>query len=395
MKRIDLPSPGITLINAGGSRVESLRLVGSRIDAVDCNPVAGDLVIDLHGDRLLPGLINAHDHLQLNTLPPLESRRRYAHARQWICDVDLRRQTDTSFADLVARPRNDRLLIGGVKNLLSGVTTVAHHDPLYPFLLDARFPVRVVTHGGWSHSLYIDGEEKVRNSYLRTPPDCPWIIHAAEGTDNEAARELGRLHELGCLRHNTLIVHGIALDDEQRARLELATAGLVWCPSSNLLLFGRTVRVEELVERGRAALGTDSRLSGSRDLLAELRVAHEYSLLNEAALESIVTHQSAALLRLHDRGALRPGLLADLIVLPAGMPLWEASRADIRLVTIGGRPRYADATYARNLDSLALWAEVRVDGRPKMIDSELAGALAMAKVDEPGLNVTSVTGRAA
>jgi hypothetical protein len=42
-------------------------------------------------------------------------------------------------------PREERLLIGGVKNLLSGVTTVAHHDPLYSCLQEATFPVRVVT----------------------------------------------------------------------------------------------------------------------------------------------------------------------------------------------------------------------------------------------------------
>ena len=36
--------------------------------------------------------------------------------------------------------------------------------------------------------------------------------------------------------------------------------------------------------RGRVALGSDSRLSGARDLLCELRVAHELSGLDEATL---------------------------------------------------------------------------------------------------------------
>lgn len=394
MMSLDTRPRSVSFVNAGGS-VESLRMVGSRIAAINECAGAGDLVVDLRGDRLYPGLINAHDHLQLNTLPALESDKRYGHAREWIRDVDLRRRTDASFEELVARPRDERLLLGGIKNLLSGVTTVAHHDPAYPFLSDSFFPTRVTTHCGWSHSLYIDGEEEVAGSYRSTPPDCPWIIHAAEGTDEEAANEFNRLEELGCLRPNTLIVHGIALDDERRSRLERAGAGLIWCPSSNLRLFGRTAQVHRLAQHGRIALGTDSRLSGGRDLLAELRVARECSGLSEAALESMVTDHSAAMLRLPDRGSLTAGNLADLLVLPQGVPLSRASRADIRLVVLGGNPRYADEAYARLLAPPPFWAEVRVDGRLKMLEHNLAGALSAAKSAEPGLDIPEFTWRAA
>jgi cytosine/adenosine deaminase-related metal-dependent hydrolase len=398
MMPLELRSRGMTFINAGcpgaHAGVESLRMVGSRIVAVNGPAAADDLVIDLRGDRLLPGLINAHDHLQLNTLPPLESARRYAHVREWIRDVDMRRRNDVAFEELVARPRNDRLLIGGIKNLLSGVTTVAHHDPFYPFLSDACFPTRVVMDCGWSHSLYVDGDEEVRDSCRRTPPDRPWIIHAAEGTDREAAGEFDRLEELGCLRSNTLIVHGISLDPARRLRLEQASAGLIWCPSSNLRLFGCTAAVDGLAQRGRVALGTDSRLSGARDLLEELCVAREAAHLDEASLESMVTNHSAALLRLADRGALRVGTLADLVVLPAGRLLSQVSRSDVRLVVLGGLPRYADETYARIMPP-AFWTQVRVDGRPKVLETSLAAALSAAQSAEPGLEISAMTWRAA
>jgi cytosine/adenosine deaminase-related metal-dependent hydrolase len=398
MMPIALRARGMTFINAGsqGARagIESLRMVGSRIVAVNGAAAADDLVIDLRGDRLLPGLINAHDHLQLNTLPPLESAKRYAHVREWIQDVDLRRRNDAAFEELVARPRNDRLLIGGIKNLLSGVTTVAHHDPFYPFLSDACFPTRVVMDCGWSHSLYLDGDEEVRDSCRRTPPDRPWIIHAAEGTDREAAGEFDRLEELGCLRSNTLIVHGVSLDPARRLRLERASAGLIWCPSSNLRLFGCTAEVDGLAQRGQVALGTDSRLSGSRDLLEELGVAREAAHLDEVTLESMVTTHSAALLRLADRGALQVGALADLVVLPAGRLLSQISRGDIRLVVLGGLPRYADEAYARIMPP-TFWSQVRVDGRPKVLEASLAAALCAAQSAEPGLEISAMTWRAA
>ena len=67
---LDARPRSVSFVNAGGS-VESLRIVGSRIAAINECASGGDLVVDLHGDRLSPGLINAHDHLQLNTLPEI------------------------------------------------------------------------------------------------------------------------------------------------------------------------------------------------------------------------------------------------------------------------------------------------------------------------------------
>jgi cytosine/adenosine deaminase-related metal-dependent hydrolase len=394
---MNLLSGCVTFVNAniGDGTAASLRIAGSRIDAMGAGAGAGDLVVDLHGDRLLPGLINAHDHLHLNTLPPLESTGHWRHAREWVSQVNLRRRTDPTFESRVAVALDERLLIGGVKNLLSGVTTVAHHDPLYPFLVGERFPTCVLTNYGWSHSLYIDGDEQVRNAYLRTPPDWPWIIHLAEGVDEEAAGEFDRLDTLGCLGPNTLIVHGIALDRAQRMRLEDAAAGLIWCPSSNSRLFGRTAEVGELVRRGRVALGTDSRFSGSRDLLCELRAARETNALESGTLESLVTRDAAALLRLADRGALRIGSRADLLVLPDGMALSNASRADVRLVVLGGRALYADADYARLVAPATHWVAVRVDGKPKMLERRLVAALSAATVGEPGLEIADLTWAAA
>jgi cytosine/adenosine deaminase-related metal-dependent hydrolase len=392
----------VTFVNAdiAGGR-GSLRLAGSRIASVSgaVSPgdlaCAGDAVVDLRGDRLLPGLVNAHDHLQLNTLPALPGESRWHNAREWISQVNLRRRSDPAFEACLACSRDERLLIGGLKNILSGVTTVAHHDPLYPFLTGQLFPTRVVTDYGWSHSLYIDGEQQVRNSCRGTPPSWPWIVHAAEGVDPEAADEFNRLDALGCVGPNTLIVHGVALDRDQSARLERAGAGLIWCPASNLHLFGRTAEVAGLARRGRVALGTDSRLSGSRDLLCELSTAREITGMEEAMLESMVTRDAAALLRLTDRGTLSAGARADLLVLPAGMPLSSATRADIRLVVLGGRALYANADYARIMGSAAHWTAVSVDGRPKMLESGLAAALSAAAAGESGVSISDLTWRAA
>jgi cytosine/adenosine deaminase-related metal-dependent hydrolase len=374
--------------------IGSLRVHGTRIAALDVGPEPADAVIDLEGDRLLPGLINAHDHLQLNSLPDHETPKFYRHARDWIAEVDGRRRTDPQFEAGVSVARDERLLLGGLKNLLSGVTTVAHHDPLYPWLTQAGYPISVVRDYGWSHSLYIDGERSVAESKRATPAAWPWIVHAAEGQDAEAAAEFERLDALGCIGQNTILIHGIALDPAQRARLAAAGGALVWCPSSNLRLFGKTAEVSDLISKRRVALGTDSRLSGSRDLLDELRLAAGLGGLAEGALAGLVTDVSASILRLPDRGALRPGLRADLLVLPAKTQLADATRSDVRLVMIEGNARYGDADYMC-ASSSAGWTPVAVDGVPKMLDGNLVKLLASASTIEPGLEMARVTGRAA
>ncbi len=245
--------------------------------------------------------------------------------------------------------------------------------------------MRVLSDYGWSHSLPLDGAEAVRRSFQQTPSHWPWIIHAAEGIDDAARAEFDQLDALGCLHSNTVLVHGVALDERRQRRLVATGAALVWCPTSNLHLFDRTPDIRALFDARRLALGSDSRISGQRDLLAELRVARNVSTLNEGEIESLVTDRAAEVLRLPDRGILAPGALADLVVLPAGLPLSQAVRADIRLVLVGGVPRYADPDLARAFGGDADLVEVRVDGCRKYLARSLVDALRGARIHESGL----------
>jgi cytosine/adenosine deaminase-related metal-dependent hydrolase len=382
---------GVTFVNAaiGTADRATLRVQGSRIAGINVTPARGDHVVDLRGDRLLPGLINAHDHLQLNSVPQLDYRHLFRNASEWIADINARAATDAEFKRGVMAPRSERSLAGGLKNLLSGVATVAHHDPCEPDLLGGEFPTRVVAAYGWAHSLFIDGEQRVRDSYAANPADQPWIIHAAEGVDAAAAGEFERLRELGCLGANTLLVHGVALERAQRDLLADAGGALIWCPSSNLRLFGRAAEVSGLLEKGRVALGTDSRLTGAGDLLDELRVARECAGLDEPTLERIVTSDSARVLRLSMTGVLVSGAIADLLVLPAGAGLADVRRRDVRLVMLAGRARYADPDYAAMLAPPTDWTGVLVDGRVKCMQARLAALLSGAKVSEAGVELAA------
>jgi cytosine/adenosine deaminase-related metal-dependent hydrolase len=230
-------------------------------------------------------------------------------------------------------------------------------------------------------------------SYRSTPAAWPWIVHAAEGLNAEASNEFERLDALGCLMPNTLLVHGIALQQAQRERLLAAGAAVIWCPSSNLNLFGKTAQVADLARR--VALGTDSRLSGSRDLLEELRIAMDLAEVADERLEEMVTSTAADLLRLADRGSLRAGLRADLLIVPAGKRLGSADRRDVRLVMVNGAPRYGDVEYIRRAGLSDGWTRVWVDGVPKMLEGRISNQIAQSRAIEPGLDIPCLSGRAA
>jgi cytosine/adenosine deaminase-related metal-dependent hydrolase len=398
----------VSLVNArvaAFDRIADSIRFSSRVLSIGERPRHNDTVVDLQGGVVLPGLVNAHDHLELNHYGRIKARDRYESASGWIADMGPRLSGDPTIRDGRAHPLIERLFIGALKNLLAGVTTVAHHNPFYAEMR-RTMPIRVVRRYGWAHSFFLEtgsagarGEPggDVAARFRATPADAPFIVHLGEGVDDEARGELPRLEGLGCLKPNTVIVHGVAIDENGWRRVARAGAGLVWCPGSNAFLFGRTAIVRALVTgdspRLTVAIGTDSRLTGSLDLLDELRAARHACPVPADLLMRMVTSDAAALLRQPRAGRLAVGLPADLVVLPplAGDPagaLLEAERRHVRLVVVDGRPlvgapEFAAAFQARKVIPRPLC----VDGVKKICDSGLARRIAGCPIAEPGVSV--------
>jgi cytosine/adenosine deaminase-related metal-dependent hydrolase len=386
----------LTMVNAqvlgpGGELARTLRIRRGRIDGIGVAPDKSDTVLDLDGAFVFPGLINAHDHLELNSQPRLKWRQCYANAREWVADFQPRFATDPDLAVNHPETLIDRLWVGGLKNLLSGVTTVCHHNPLHrPLRL--RFPVKVVQRFGFSHSLYVDGD-RVADVHRDTPTDWPWMIHAAEGTDEEARADVAALERLGCLAPNTVLIHGVALCQKESERVLRAGAGLVWCPSSNQFLFGRTADVRPFDGADRLALGSDSRLSGAGDLLDELRVAHETHQLSTESLARLVSTGAARLLRLEHAGRIAAGHPADLIVVRSASAdpfdtLVHAARTDVALAMVDGsacvgEPSMAAAFTAAGVATMP----ARLDGAPRLVARWIGRRVEHMRVRERGFEV--------
>jgi hypothetical protein len=229
-----------------------------------------------------------------------------------------------------------RLLWGGIKNLLSGVTSVAHHNP-WDAVFEQDFPVRVIRQYGWAHSLHFSPDIAAR--FRDTPPDWPFIVHAAEGTDGCAQREVSKLDELGVLMERTVLVHAIGATVEQRDLIVERGVSIVWCPTSNLFTMGATVPKEVVCATRRLALGTDSALTAEGDMIDEIRAARERGL-EPPEIYPMVTTRAAGILRLRDgEGEIREGGVADLIAVKDTGQTPAEALLDLRpeFVMIGGR----------------------------------------------------------
>jgi cytosine/adenosine deaminase-related metal-dependent hydrolase len=370
----------LTIKNAtvwNGTRFEQRDLYTS--DVILDKPARNAITVDLAGYTILPGLINAHDHLELNHYPRTKFRERYTNAHQWGEDVNAR-LNDEPFRSLRAYPLKDRLFIGGLKNLLCGVTTVAHHNPPHKALFRRDFPVRVLRRYGWAHSLHFSSEAEIIASYRKTPPDVPWFIHLAEGTDEIAAGEYKRLKALGCVGSNTVIVHGVGMTDEDIADAVPSVRGLVWCPSTNRYLLGKTANIKKWLDcGGKVALGSDSRLTAVGDLQDEV-IDGQHSFAIEQVLR-FVTDEAAFLLGVGKAGTLQPHAPTDLFVYRGNL-----RRSETALVVRGGVPQLGDP------DVMARFPHVEtvpatLDGAPKAINLHLVRQIARCSLQEPGLRL--------
>jgi Amidohydrolase family len=306
--------------------------------------------VDLDGFLVLPGFINAHDHLHFALFPKLGNPP-YCNYVDWGEDIHL------TFSDVIAKhksvSKDVRLWWGGIRNLLCGVTTVCHHDALWPELLKEQFPVKVMKKFGWAHSLALGGD--IHKARSATPPGSIFVMHACEGIDDRSREELFELDRLGLLDADTVLVHGLAIDESGIALIQERRASLIMCPSSNQFLFEYLPKLSLLKTMENICVGSDSPLTATGDLLDEIRFAMTYCNATPDLAYHMLTKAPAAILRMREgEGAIRTSGPADLIAIRdtghnAADRLRTLSLADIEFVMIRGRVQLASSAILERL----------------------------------------------
>jgi len=296
-----------------------------------------DLVLDCRDLEVRPGLINAHDHLHRNHYGRLGAGP-YPNAYRWAEDIQVRYRRRIAVGRRLGR--REALLAGAWKNLFAGVTTLVHHDKWEPDF-DRNFPIRVAR--------VASADSLGMAERIEAPAGGPFCLHVAEGTDRTAAAEVEVLDSGGLLNKQLVAVHGVGIDETGAKRFERSGAALVWCPTSNHFLFGRTASLKLLESGIDVLLGSDSRLTGAGDLLDEMRAARAFGILDDKRLSDAVGFTCARRLGL-PAPSLEPGSNADLILL--GGPLTQARSEDVALTVVAGVPRVARGDIACRLGDL-------------------------------------------
>lgn len=364
----------------------AILIANGRIDAIRNSADTKMPALNLSGYLLLPGLINAHEHLEFGLFPRLGRPARapaYLNSSEWARDIH------RAHADIIGHyrqiPRTHHLWWGAIRNLLCGVTTVCHHNPLHAELTDPDFPVRVVSRFGWSHSLAFDPDLEER--FHAAPKDQPFIVHAAEGVDEESRNEVSTLDRMHVLDQRTVLVHGLACTAEEISLINRRGASLVVCPTSNHFLFGKTPSRELLASVERLSVGSDSPITAAGDLLDEVQCLHAETGLDAETIFRAVTTSPAEMLHLKDgQGRIAESGVADLVAVPdkydtPAMALANFTFADVELVLLGGQVQVASPRlYLRLPNVLRIGMElIELAGQQRWIRAPLHSLFKAAK----------------
>lgn len=321
---------------------------------------------------IYPGLIELHNHLPYNVLPPWIVPQRFGNRGQWPRHADYRRLISGPVSvigrtrlqiEALARYVEAKCLVGGVTT--SQGITLSSNNRLRRYF---RGVVRNVEQTGdralpQAQTRVPDVAAKDAQRFLRQlGRGSTWLLHLSEGVDERARSYFLSLRIDGrrwAITDTLAAIHCAGLQGDDFKVLKRFGASMVWSPFSNLPLYGNTVDIRKAKDaRLTVALGSDWTPSGSKNLLGELKVARLWSeaqngVFSARELVAMVTINPARILKWHEQlGSIGPGRRADLLVIAgtSGDPydrLIDAREDAVTLVVIDGWPRYGSPEVMR------------------------------------------------
>ena len=350
--------------------------------ACDCSSAPGfasATVVECANGVVSPGLINAHDHLTFTEAAPKpHGDEVYEHRHDW------RRGKNghTEIPSTRNQAGSEGVSWGELRNIMAGTTSIngsggangltrnldrsgTQQGLGLPAVDYSTFPLgdsNGVTRDMGCDYPNFDTLGEIGNASAYTP-------HVAEGIDSSARNEFVCLASPtsgldSVVYEKAAIVHAIGLLAADYVLMAAERASLVWSPRSNIDLYGHTAQVTIADRAGvRLAMGTDWAISGSMNMLRELRCADGLNRNNygrhfsDRALVDMATSSGAGALGVSDRvGLLKPGLEADVAIFNSVTnkqyrAIIDADPEDVILVMRGGEPLYGDRSVMDALQS--------------------------------------------
>jgi len=360
-----------------------------------CALAGSDERVDLGSAILLPGLVNAHAHLEYTGMAgQFTGANGFAH---WIRSIVAARQnfgvdaaTEHWLAGASLLVESGTTMVADIQTTVSVLAAKPRLTPLsvVPFIemtgvISRRTPADLLAEaetfltdgplgGGFSpHSPYATMPGLLEMMATRMDEyDRVTTIHVAESAEEFEmfVHQWGPLYELiaglgrpmddcdgrtplqhvarcGLLKRNALLVHANYLTDEDLTLLASSMASVVHCPGSHAFFEHQPFRYDELVRREvNICLGTDSlaSMNGEGEAPAELNMLTEMRRFQQKnprvsprEILAMATINGAIALGIgQEAGSLHEGVRADLIAIPYKGDL---RRAEESIVSAGAR----------------------------------------------------------
>jgi 5-methylthioadenosine/S-adenosylhomocysteine deaminase len=376
--------------------------------------------LDVHGQVVLPGLINTHTHAPMvlfrgladdmalmdwlqKYIFPAEAKTvspEFVRVGTRLAALEMIESGTTTFADMyyfeddIAEATHEaglRAVLGQsvIKFPVTDAKTpeealVRAEQFIKKWKSDPLVTPAIAPHAPYTvEAATLKSVRALANQY-----GVPMLIHLAETKDEvkivqdaHHASPAQYLESLGVWDGRSLAAHAVWLDDNDMAILARRGVGVAHNPESNMKLASGVAAVPKWIERGmRAGLGTDGAASNNDlDMFEAMRFAamlHKVSAMNPQVMPArqaleLATRRGAEALGLGDRiGSLEPGKQADLITIAMDgarqTPLFDAishlvyvTRGDdVRNTIVAGRILMRDRK-VRSLNETVVLREAR------------------------------------
>lgn len=362
----------------------------------------GARIIDTHA-IVLPGLINTHNHIAYNFLPPWEMPHvhgePFANMYDWMEGLGDFADAFASYDQHVVQPKTAAMGAGlasaigrwsELKELVGATTTTqgsrsfragegAEDNAAFASTLVRNMDlergarIRQSSIGiflprpagappGTAHELNTQMLAGVARATEQGKVDA-FMVHLAEGTDAATLHELHDLNdygrdaadECGPLAPVSVIIHGTPFGADEFSLMARCGMKLAASPLDNFLYYGTSPDLALADALGvTVAIGTDWSPAGSKNLLVELKAVDELNqalwggALDDESIVRMVTSNAADMIGWSGRaGRLRAGLQADIAIVRGELAdpyraLIEAREMDVALVVVGGQPLWGD-----------------------------------------------------
>lgn len=330
------------------------------------------------GGIVSPGLIDPHNHLQYNSLPPWQVGAEFEDRYDW--QGDGRYDDFKSAYDAINDAYNCEIMQWAeAREVVHGTTSVvgssggacidrgvrnldedssASHLDGY----DVSYSSSNVD------SSVEDGDGEYYAGKLASGSVDAVMNHVAEGRDGHVQGEIDTMIEAGMTGPGQVFVHATDASTVQLAQLGATQTGIVWSPRSNLVLYGTTTPIEIAENLGVPwAIGSDWTPSGSIGQPQELACAETWlagkgSPLTDVELWRKATEDAARLVGAEGvLGVLAVGAAADIAVFDYSVTPYRAiigaEESTVRLVVVAGEAMYGDADSVASLATNPAWCD--------------------------------------